>query len=245
MGGRRHLAPCLAQDGDHLRPLGFLRQIAQLILERDEAERIFQHLHLRIAPERFFQIQLANAGDCLRVEAGAREDRHRLRRVEALQVAAPAQVAGATGLVVRARAHPAPQMLAARGQPQRFGGERAKSQDPLAQPLRVKEFTGQRLVLPLDGIGILRILRIEVLPRHEVARGERTRGGGRRGEEKSQGEIISSSGSIDVALIALLRFQLASRNPRRPLRSGRRAFRDHACSAASTSLAMRLPSPQT
>src|SRR5580765_7124049 len=74
---------------------------------------------------------------------------------------APLQVPHTRHRVRIARDHPATQMLAARGESQRFGGVRAEPQDPIRQPSGVDRFARMRPAVYRFHVRVARVFLVE------------------------------------------------------------------------------------
>src|SRR5262252_9302413 len=98
------------------------RKISELVLEKDQAQRVLHRLHVAIYLESTLLIDRPHAIDRLVVIAGPAQDLARPIGVKPRQRLAPLEIPDPAVRVRVPRNLPAAQMLAARREPERLGG---------------------------------------------------------------------------------------------------------------------------
>ena len=105
---------------DHFLIIAFGGERGELKFQKHEAQRVFQHAAFGVGGKIFLEIQILHAADGVFVVADFAENRAGFFGVKFFQVGAPFQIAGAGHRIIFARAFPAADVLAARGEAQRL-----------------------------------------------------------------------------------------------------------------------------
>lgn len=152
MARRGHFFPGLLKNTDHFVLGGFVRELGELVLKKDKAQGVLDHLCIRIFREILFQVQLLDpCNDWFRVTK-IPQDLTGFLSVKFFERLAPLQVTGARHGIALAGNHPAAKMLRASGQAEFFGSVWPEFQDPVRKPLRINEFA--RLGLPVRKLDV-------------------------------------------------------------------------------------------
>src|SRR5215471_14964552 len=96
MAERRHLVPCLGENPRKLLLIGLSAELAEIVLEEDDAHDVLQQLCLGIGLHAFLADERANAPDVVGGVSGRRHDLPYAPGVKLLEIIAPAQITGAT-----------------------------------------------------------------------------------------------------------------------------------------------------
>lgn len=150
-----HLPPRLAEDVQHLRLLVAQLEGLELVVEKDEAGHVLQHLRLLVAAPVLLADQPRHRRRLGRAEAAADAHRRREVRLPRLQEGPPAQVAGLRHGVRAARHLPPAEVLRPDGHLEDRGGGGRAQREVVRHLLRVVELV-RRLAPVLDaGVGVL------------------------------------------------------------------------------------------
>src|SRR5207245_1293729 len=117
-------------------------EVDELMLEEDEAEGVFEDAAFRVVREVLFEVEVLDVLDGSFGIADLTEDFTGFFGVEAFEFGAPLEVASLGEGIFAAGDLPAAEVLAAGGEAEFFAGVGGEFEDPVGEPLGVKEFAG-------------------------------------------------------------------------------------------------------
>ena len=138
---RGHLLPGFPDHFGHFFDRVFGAELLELELQEAQTQGIFHGLSVGVTVQALLEVDATHGVDQRRLVAELFQETRGRVGMKATQLSTPLQVADATRRVGISRDLPAANVLAARGEPQRFGCVRREPFDPGRQALGVDELT--------------------------------------------------------------------------------------------------------
>jgi hypothetical protein len=164
VGAWAHFCPGLAQDAENL---GFVLPLVEVTVklgfEENQAQGIFDGLHIGVCAEVLFEVDGAHSCDGGFVITALPQDGFAPVGMEGFEIVAPAQVAASTLRVGGAWNLPSAEVLAARGEADRFGGIWVERGHPAAHGAGFVQLLGYGDSFHLDRIGVAGVKRVKLL----------------------------------------------------------------------------------